>query len=137
MEPVVRKAIEDNGYLIENQDIELQVMVIHDKYVKVKEEILYIAVANLIRNAFQFTSRGAITITIHESHISVRDTGMGIEKDKLDSVTESHMKGEKSQGFGLGLSIVARLCKRFGWQLVIESEPGKGTLIRILWQSPD
>ncbi len=132
--PLVQKAIEDNHYLIENQDIDIQVKVIHDKVVMVKEEILHIAVANLIRNAFQFTSRGTITITIAETHIGIRDTGVGIEGDRLDSVTRSHIKGGESQGFGLGLSIVSRLCKRFGWQLEIESQVGQGTRVGIVWQ---
>jgi signal transduction histidine kinase len=134
LEPVVRKAIEDNQYLIEKKDIQLHMDVFHDKTVRAREEVLYIAVTNLIRNAFHFTSQGSVTVTIDEAHIGIADTGMGIEADKLDSVTQSHVKGEKSQGFGLGLSIVSRLCKRFGWQLTIESEPGKGTRTRIMWQ---
>jgi len=134
VEPVVRKAIEDNQYLIEKKDIQLHMEVFHDKTVRVREEILYITVTNLIRNAFYFTSRGSVTITIDEAHIGIQDTGMGIEVDQLDSVTRSHAKGEKSQGFGLGLSIVSRLCKRFGWQLIIESQAGQGTCVRILWQ---
>jgi signal transduction histidine kinase len=132
--PVARKAISDNQYLIENKDIQLHMDVRKDKSVRVKEEVLYIAVTNLIRNAFQFTSQGSVTITIDDAQIGIQDTGMGIEADKLDSVTESHIKGAKSQGFGLGLSIVSRLCKRFGWQLTIESQPGKGTRTRIMWQ---
>jgi len=132
--PVARKAISDNRYLIENKDIQLHMDVRKDKSVRVKEEVLYIAVTNLIRNAFHFTSQGSVTITIDDAHIGITDTGMGIEADKLDSVTQSHVKGENSQGFGLGLSIVSRLCKRFGWQLTIESEPGKGTRTRIMWQ---
>jgi len=131
---VVRKAISDNQYLIENKDIQLHMDVRKDKSVRVKEEVLYIAITNLVRNAFQFTSKGSVTITIDDAHIGIADTGMGIETDKLDSVTQSHIKGEKSQGFGLGLSIVSRLCKRFGWQLSIESEPEKGTRTRIMWQ---
>lgn len=134
VEPVVRKAIEDNRYLIENKDIELHIKVRTDKAVRAREEVLYIAVTNLIRNAFHFTSRGSISITIDHAHIGVQDTGMGIEPEQLESVTRSHVKGEKSQGFGLGLSIVSRLCKRFGWQLAIESQAGKGTRVRILWQ---
>jgi len=132
--PAARKAISDNQYLIANKDIQLHMDVRKDKSVKVKEEVLYIAITNLIRNAFHFTSQGSVTITIDDTHIEIADTGMGIEADKLDSVTQSHVKGETSQGFGLGLSIVSRLCKRFGWQLTIESEPGKGTRTRILWQ---
>ena len=134
VEPVVRKAIEDNQYLIEKKDIQLHMDVFHDKTVRAREEVLYIAVTNLIRNAFYFTSQGSVTITIDDAHIGIADTGMGIKADKLDSVTQSHVKGEKSQGFGLGLSIVSRLCKRFGWQLTVESEPGKGTRTRIMWQ---
>jgi signal transduction histidine kinase len=132
--PVAEKAISDNQYLIENKDIQLHMDVRTDKAVRVKEEVLYIAITNLIRNAFHFTSKGSVTITIDDDHIGIADTGMGIETDKIDSVTQSHVKGEKSQGFGLGLSIVSRLCKRFDWQLSIESEPGKGTRTRIMWQ---
>ena len=134
VEPVVRKAIEDNQYLIENKDIQLHMDVFDDKTVRAREEVIYIAVTNLIRNAYHFTSRGSVTITIDDAHIGIQDTGMGIEADKLDTVTQTHIKGEESQGFGLGLSIVSRLCKRFGWQLTIESEPGKGTRTRIMWQ---
>ena len=132
--PVAEKAVSNNRYLIENKDIALSMDLLYDKAVRVKEEILYIVVTNLLRNAFQFTSKGSVTLTIDHTHMEIRDTGMGIEPDKLDSVTQSHIKGEKSQGFGLGLSIVSRLCKRFGWRLDIESEAKKGTRVRIYWQ---
>lgn len=134
VEPVVQRAIRDNRYLIENKDIQLHVDSRTNKAVRVKEEVLYIAVTNLIRNAFQFTSQGSVTITLDDTHIGIADTGTGIQADRLPLVTQSHIKGEKSQGFGLGLSIVSRLCNRFGWLLTIESEPEEGTRVRILWQ---
>ncbi|MCF8068576.1 MAG: HAMP domain-containing histidine kinase [Desulfobacterales bacterium] len=134
VEPAVRKAVRDNQYLLEDKDIAVAIDVCYEKCVRAREEILYIAVSNLIRNAFQFTARGSITITIEEACIEVRDTGKGIEQEKLDSVILPHIKGEKSQGFGLGLSIVSRLCKRFGWKLAFESWPEEGTRVKILWQ---
>ncbi len=134
VEPVVRKAISDNRHLIEDKEIDFHIDVLNDKSVQVKEEILYIAVINLIRNALYFTKKGLVTITIDDKYISIQDTGMGIEQDKLASVTQAHVKGEQSQGFGLGLSIVSRLCKRFGWELVIESMSGQGTQAKIMWQ---
>lgn len=133
VEPVVRKAIDDNRYLIEVKDVEVRIDVNDDKSVKVKEEILYITVINLIRNAFQFTARGMVSIVIDKDYISITDTGTGIEAQKLDTVTQLHIKGEKSKGFGIGLSIVERLCSRFGWELQIKSQPGAGTEIIILW----
>lgn len=134
VEPVVRRAIKDNQYLIEHKNIQIHVEVFFEKTVRTREEILYIAVTNLIRNAFYFTARGSVTITLDEAHIGIQDTGMGIESGQLESVTRSHVKGATSQGFGLGLNIVPRLCKRFGWQLIIESQAGQGTCVKILWQ---
>jgi signal transduction histidine kinase len=134
VEPVVRKAIADNKYLIEDKDINLHININNDKSVKVKEEILYIAVINLIRNAFHFTIKGSVTITVDDKYISIQDTGVGIEQGKLESVTKAHVKGEQSQGFGLGLSIVSRLCKRFGWELLIQSPQEQGTQVKIMWQ---
>lgn len=135
VEPVVRKAVSDSQYLIEHKNIDLKIEVHHNKLLNVREEILYITMTNLIRNAFHFTTKGSVTITIDDVHICVQDTGMGIETERIDSVTQTHVKGEQSQGFGLGLSIVSRLCKRFGWELIIESQPGKLTRVRIFWQN--
>lgn len=135
VEPAVRKAVENTRYLIENKDVELILDLRHNPTLQVREEVLYIAVTNLIRNAFQFTSQGSVTITSENTHIAIIDTGMGIEPDRLDFVTQSHIKGEQSQGFGLGLSIVSRLCKRFGWELTIDSRPGKGSHVKIEWNS--
>jgi signal transduction histidine kinase len=45
------------------------------------------------------------------------------------------MRGSDSDGFGLGLSIVSRLCDRFGWQLEIESVVGSGTTAQLIFSS--
>ena len=134
VEPVIQKVVSDYRYLIENKDVTLEINRCYNKSVTVRKEILYIAITNLVRNAIQFTTRGTITITLEESFIEIRDTGDGIENTQLDLVTRPHIKGKDSHGFGLGLSIVARLCSRFGWKLDIDSHPGKGTRVRILWQ---
>jgi len=133
VEPVIQRAVKDYQYLIENREITLEINMLYNKSVNVREEVLYILVTNLVRNAIQFTTRGTITITLRKSFIEIRDTGEGIENNQLHSVTQTHIKGKDSQGFGLGLSIVSRLCKRFGWKLDIGSQPGKGTRVRILW----
>jgi len=134
VEPVIQKVVNDYQYLIENKDITLEINMQYNKSLNVREEVLYITVTNLVRNAIQFTTRGTIIITLEEAFIEIRDTGEGIENNQLDSVTQTHIKGKDSQGFGLGLSIVSRLCKRFGWKLDIDSQLGKGTRVRILWQ---
>ncbi len=128
---VIEKAVANTKYLIENKDVDVNIDIREDPTLNVKEEILYIAVANLVRNAFQFTTKGSVTIVSQSHGISITDTGMGIDPKRLDSVTQSHIKGEHSHGYGLGLNIVSRLCKRFGWKLDIYSRPEKGTQVKI------
>ncbi|HCY88127.1 MAG TPA: hypothetical protein DHV36_23525 [Desulfobacteraceae bacterium] len=131
----VDKAVSNTWYLIENKAVELVVDIRDNPELEVREEILYIAVVNLIRNAFQFTQEGRVSVISDTAGITIIDTGMGIEPDRLDEVTRSHTKGERSHGFGLGLSIVSRLCRRFGWALNIESTPQKGTRVTINWET--
>ncbi len=94
-------------------------------------------VQNLIHNAIKFTGRdGKVEISATEDAkgvtISVVDTGIGIEADKIAMVTEPfaqslanpHMAQE---GTGLGLAIVKSLIEAHGGTLTIESELGRGT----------
>ncbi|WDP90226.1 MAG: HAMP domain-containing histidine kinase [Desulfobacter sp.] len=129
----VHKAVENSQYLIESKPVSVAVDIRHNTRLPVKEEILYITVVNLVRNAFQFTPEGAVTIRAEKNSLAVTDTGTGIAPEQMDTVTRSHIKGEESRGFGLGLSIVSRLCSRFGWELDIRSRPGEGTRVTINW----
>ena len=131
--PVVQKALDANRHLIADKDVTLKIDILADKSLQAKEEILFITISNLIRNACQNTDAGTIRIGVDPDRIIITDTGVGIHPNQLSTITRPHIKGEKSDGFGLGLSIVERLCHRFGWELDIKSQPGKGTQISILW----
>ena len=133
--PAIYRAVENNEYLIGKKEIQVKTLIFHDPKLAVNPELLYITITNIIRNAFQFTPRGLITITLERDSIAVTDTGTGIEPHQLDDVTQSHVKGKNSKGFGLGLSIVTRLCDRYGWQLDIHSTVGKGTQVKINWKA--
>lgn len=64
--------------------------------------VIRMILKNLIDNAIRFTSVGSITVTVNNQKISVVDTGKG-----LDGLPETE--------HGLGLLIVQRLCKSYGW----------------------
>ena len=95
---------------------------------------------NLIGNAFKFTEKGTIVLTIKNLEQSsnrvkiqciVSDTGPGIEKNKLDQIFEEFTQidplSSKYQGTGLGLPIVKKLVEKAGGEISVESELGKGT----------
>ena len=86
---------------------------------------------NLILNAFRHTARGEIAVDIFSDQIVITDTGEGIPSCDLDTLSKPHIRSDKSSGHGLGLTIVKRFCDRFGWYLEIESEIGRGTIVRL------
>jgi signal transduction histidine kinase len=59
----------------------------------------------------------------------VSDTGRGIAKDKVGKILEPFYT-EKKGGTGLGLAIVSRILQLHGSELLIDSEPGRGTTMQ-------
>jgi PAS domain S-box-containing protein len=103
-------------------------------------------VVNLLGNAIKFTGDGEILVTIRKSSdaypsdgrtfirlaIEVRDTGIGIRREKLQKIFESFTQADTSTtrkygGTGLGLTISRSLAELMGGQLTVESEAAKGS----------
>jgi signal transduction histidine kinase len=98
-------------------------------------------VLNLANNAVKFTpSGGQVTIgarPVGEGiEISVADNGIGIEADDLARVFEiftqaDSIRDRESGGSGLGLALVKQLTELHGGRVELESEPGRGTTVRV------
>ena len=92
---------------------------------------------NLIRNAIRYNKEGgSVSVLLSRDEFVVSDTGIGIAEENLErifdrffTVDKSH--GGKNGGFGLGLSVVKKLCAKEGWTLSVRSELGKGTSFRV------
>ncbi|AXY77971.1 response regulator [Paraflavitalea soli] len=100
---------------------------------------------NLIGNAAKFTQKGSIEVIINNAGIkdniislgiTVSDTGIGIDNDKLPGIFERFRQAEDSitrkyGGTGLGLSIVKDLVELQGGSIEVTSEPDKGSIFRL------
>lgn len=95
-------------------------------------QALGIVLGNLIRNACNYTQQGSVTVVIEGNALEVRDTGMGMSAPQLALAQQAFQRlHSSSDGYGLGLDIVRRLCDRYGWQLTISSLLGQGTSVRV------
>ena len=102
-------------------------------------------VNNVISNAIKFTSEGFVNLDIDSQVkpdnkvsliISISDSGVGIKKEKMDSIFDSFSQNSidnkrKFGGLGLGLYIVKTLVDMQGGTVVMNSYPGKGTSCKI------
>ena len=96
---------------------------------------------HLIGNAVKFTNTGSVEVQVSMRSTAqhpevlvaqVRDTGIGIPKDKIASIFESFQSGESGltrayPGLGLGLALAHKLSKIMGGSILVESEPGVGS----------
>lgn len=90
-------------------------------------------ISNFINNALKFTFSGSITLGYYRQtdgylRFYVRDTGMGISKNKIKTVFDRFVKlNSFVHGTGLGLSICKSLVEQMGGTIGVESEEGEGS----------
>ena len=91
---------------------------------------------NLLLNAAQATAPGgAVTVKTRaaggSAEIAVIDRGVGIGPDQIDNIFNPFFT-TKPSGVGLGLAIVSKIVDEHGGKIAVESEPGKGSIFRVL-----
>ena len=99
------------------------------------EDYVFLALDQLVDNAVKFTSIGNVSISIKTEGegvtVSVRDTGVGIDKDNIPKLFAPFGQVERDrqeqQGIGLGLSVVKGIVDLHGGRVSIISEPNEGS----------
>ncbi|UPT71887.1 MAG: response regulator [Flavobacterium sp. JAD_PAG50586_2] len=99
---------------------------------------------NLISNAIKFTAKGSVTLSISKPNKSenllafaVTDTGIGIPESQQPLIFEAFQQADGSTkrkygGTGLGLSISRELARLLKGEIMLESEPGKGSTFTLI-----
>ena len=96
-------------------------------------ELIY----NLTDNAIKYNKAGgSVTVSVTDSVVTVKDTGIGIPKKYYDRIYERFFRVDKSHskkigGTGLGLSIVKHIAQRHGAVINLESRENTGTTFTV------
>ncbi len=125
----IQLVIENNSYLLTEETSFVNALK-GPVHIKQPEKYVSVILDNLVRNAAQNTVQGRIVIGASHDMIFVEDTGVGFP--------EGHEKPApyqtgRSDGMGLGLNIVARICQLQNWQFNIESRPSQGSRVSVFF----
>lgn len=88
---------------------------------------------NLFSNAIKYNNIGGfVEVELKNRVLSIKDSGIGIEKSKLDDIFKRFFRATKqSGGFGLGLNIVDKICKEYNLKIELFSIENSGTTFKI------
>ncbi|NCT86221.1 HAMP domain-containing histidine kinase [Stenotrophomonas acidaminiphila] len=107
-----------------------------DLVIDAPEAALSVALGNLIGNAVKYTQEGQVRVRVLDDAVEVIDTGPGLSEKDAASLFQRGYRGTHaghSQGGGIGLSIVSRLCALYGWQVSILPGAERGVVGRLIF----
>jgi signal transduction histidine kinase len=117
---LVEGIVADHRGLLRDKPVKVHVETGQAGTIEAPPGLVSIAVANLVRNAFQYTASGDVIITVLPCAVSIVDTGPGITAAEWDS--------------GIGLKIVTRLCERMGWHYTLSNTDAGGTRAELVFR---
>ncbi len=102
-----------------------------DLVIDAPEAALSVALGNLIGNAVKYSQDGEVRVFVGSNSVSVTDSGPGLSEEDAAKLFQRGYRGTHaghSQGGGIGLSIVSRLCDLYGWQVSVRPGGERGVI---------
>jgi signal transduction histidine kinase len=113
------------AYLLNDKQVDVEINTDTSNAITIVDfTACHIVLANLIRNAFQHTQHGTVTIKQYGTRIAIENCNLHV---KTANHTDSNR--QPTTGFGLGLLLSEKIIKRYGWQYEIMDELGRYEVI--------
>jgi len=134
LKEIVTERLEYFALHIESKKLHLKVN-LEDVEFKADPILIERLIDNLLSNAIKYNRVGGeIRVELTQEYLFVEDSGIGIEKSNIDKIFERYRRFNKSEGgFGIGLSIVDKVAKKYGYSVEVSSQKGKGTKVKVIW----
>ncbi len=101
--------------------------------INMNKELLKRLIDNLLSNAIKYSHPNSkVEVTLENCILTIKDYGIGIEKEQLNEVIKRYKRANKDKGgFGIGLSIVSQIAKENNIDFSIDSKKGEGTIVKL------
>ncbi len=123
--PTIERVIVEQAPLLEGKPVKVDVAVGAREHMRIAPSVLHILLSNLIGNAFAHTAEGEVRIDVMEGWLQIVNTADGSDPALKWREPKAFSKREGSNGLGIGLGIVRRLCDRHGIEVRIDSVEGR------------
>ncbi|MFK5881788.1 MAG: HAMP domain-containing sensor histidine kinase [Sulfurospirillum sp.] len=135
LKELIQERAEYFSLFLEAKKITLRLDLKDDVSILVDRNRIIKLIDNLFSNAIKYNKiRGSIEIVLTESYFCIKDSGRGIEKEKLEQVFKRYERADSSVGgFGIGLSIVSKIADEENLKIEIDSIFKKFTSVKVSW----
>ena len=119
---VAEQLLDSHRAQLGGKPLELRLEGTPGRVVDAPEAALSVALGNLIGNAVKYTPQGEVKVCLLADGVQVVDTGPGLSEEDAARLFQRGYRGTHaghSQGAGIGLSIVGRLCDLYGWDVSV------------------
>lgn len=128
----VRRQVNQWSDVAQQKGIELNFSDSSSDDIEVPEVMLGVVVNNVLRNAVTYTEQGRIDIVIEPQRLQVIDQGPGISyQNRSRLMNGENLAPDETLGFGLGFSIVKRICDDQGWRVALSENQPTGLIVTI------
>jgi signal transduction histidine kinase len=131
---LARQLLDSHRAQLGGKPLELRVEGEPRLLVDAPESAVSVALGNLIGNAVKYTQSGEVIVRLHGDAVDVIDSGPGLSAEDAARLFERGYRGTHaghSQGGGIGLSIVRRLCALYGWDVQVRPGEQRGVVARL------
>jgi len=131
VDEVLKQVVDEHRYLLEHKQVMVSIDIEQPRAIPSNRVLLYVVLANLVRNAFSYTHQGNVMVRLQRDSVVIGDTGIGMGEDQLRRMFERHYSNHEKAGHGIGLSLVKRICQHYAWTIDVQSRKNQGTTVQL------
>ncbi|WP_331776029.1 sensor histidine kinase [Sulfurospirillum sp. 1612] len=135
MKALILERLEYVSLFLKSKKIQTKTRLQEQVFLEADRNKIVKLIDNLISNAIKYNKiNGSLEVILSAHHLSIKNSGRGIAKEKLSQIFNRYERADKSVGgFGIGLSIVSKIAEEYHLKITIDSKVNEYTEVQLSW----